>query len=380
MNGILVTFATAFSLLPADILAHTSLPSGDYVNMAKSVHRASTVGWDEERRLWHDAIARLLIEGKSINAIVAQCGAPGDQLEEARRVALEFDSHPLCRAGQLAAVRLESRDWLLRARAGLRALKNGDPGVDVRTAIDRREFVDRYFVGNRALVLKAAAKEWPAVRLWGRDYLIDKCGDVEVSVMVGREYTNISDQNTSAALAKNVRFGDYVREVYEAGRSNDTYLVARNRFFEDDRARVLLEDVGRLDFVNTRATGIAATMWFGPSGTLTPLHYDCRNNCFVQVLGRKRLRLYAPEFSEYMEQDHAWYAASDPRVQGISGIPHFECVVEPGDLVFIPVGWWHALEALDVSISLTFNDFYLPNDFEPPRVSAIASGNRIPSS
>jgi hypothetical protein len=32
-------------------------------------------------------------------------------------------------------------------------------------------------------------------------------------------------------------------------------------------------------------------------------------------------------------------------------------VVEPGDGLFLPVGWWHWARALDVSISATFSSF-----------------------
>ena len=35
-----------------------------------------------------------------------------------------------------------------------------------------------------------------------------------------------------------------------------------------------------------------------------------------------------------------------------------------GDLLFVPIGWWHAIEALDVSASVRFGHFKWGNDFE----------------
>jgi quercetin dioxygenase-like cupin family protein len=34
-----------------------------------------------------------------------------------------------------------------------------------------------------------------------------------------------------------------------------------------------------------------------------------------------------------------------------------EVVVEPGEFLFIPVGWWHWVKALDISISVSFTSF-----------------------
>ncbi|MEA2663776.1 MAG: hypothetical protein QOI11_720, partial [Candidatus Eremiobacteraeota bacterium] len=41
--------------------------------------------------------------------------------------------------------------------------------------------------------------------------------------------------------------------------------------------------------------------------------------------------------------------------------------VGPGEALFIPVGWWHHVTALDASISLSFTNFYWPNYFGNPR-------------
>ena len=40
-----------------------------------------------------------------------------------------------------------------------------------------------------------------------------------------------------------------------------------------------------------------------------------------------------------------------------------QVVVEPGDALFIPAGWWHRVTSLDVSISFSLLSFRRPNDF-----------------
>jgi ribosomal protein L16 Arg81 hydroxylase len=42
-----------------------------------------------------------------------------------------------------------------------------------------------------------------------------------------------------------------------------------------------------------------------------------------------------------------------------------QVVLEPGQALFIPVGWWHHVRSLDVSISVSFTNFLAPNDYAP---------------
>jgi ribosomal protein L16 Arg81 hydroxylase len=116
-------------------------------------------------------------------------------------------------------------------------------------------------------------------------------------------------------------------------------------------------------------------LWFGPGGTRTPLHYDDKNNLIVQVAGRKRVFLYSPLYSETMRQTRPWYAhhdIADGDTLWNKALPKTsaaELVLEPGDALFIPVGWWHAIEALEVSMTLAFVDFGVPNEFPHQRGS-----------
>jgi ribosomal protein L16 Arg81 hydroxylase len=40
-----------------------------------------------------------------------------------------------------------------------------------------------------------------------------------------------------------------------------------------------------------------------------------------------------------------------------------DVVIGPGDLLFLPIGWWHYVRGLDVSITMTFTNFVFNNDF-----------------
>jgi ribosomal protein L16 Arg81 hydroxylase len=40
-----------------------------------------------------------------------------------------------------------------------------------------------------------------------------------------------------------------------------------------------------------------------------------------------------------------------------------EVVLEPGETVFLPLGWWHQVSSLDVSLSFSFSNLTVPNEF-----------------
>ena len=43
--------------------------------------------------------------------------------------------------------------------------------------------------------------------------------------------------------------------------------------------------------------------------------------------------------------------------------PLLECVIDKGEAIFLPIGWWHHVTALDRSISMSFTNFIADNEF-----------------
>ena len=112
-------------------------------------------------------------------------------------------------------------------------------------------------------------------------------------------------------------------------------------------------------------------MWIGPAGTLTSLHHDLTNNLIAQVVGRKRLlvlpaaevgKLYnhLHVFSEIADlEDPALNLAQFPR---LADARFSVATLMPGEMIFMPLAWWHQVRSIDFSVTVTYTNFRWPND------------------
>lgn len=101
--------------------------------------------------------------------------------------------------------------------------------------------------------------------------------------------------------------------------------------------------------------------WLGPSGTVTPLHCDYDDNVFAQIWGTKRIFLSPPHHDEflYTSEANAILVGSpfDPEAPDFEKFPlarkasMTECIVDPGELLYVPAGWFHQVRSLTFSLS-----------------------------
>ncbi|VVC33352.1 JmjC domain [Cinara cedri] len=202
-------------------------------------------------------------------------------------------------------------------------------------------------------------EHWPALSKWeDLNYLIKLAGPRLVPVEIGSSYT---DSEWSQKL---ITLEEFINTRILENNEKPTYLAQHQLFNQipelKDDIRVpdycyLTENDGEEPDINA---------WLGPKGTVSPTHYDPKNNFLAQVVGSKDIILYDPKWSKclYPYEDKflmntAQVNPIKPDLSKFSNFPQAKatlCTLNKGEMLFIPPGWWHRVESLSVSFSVSF--------------------------
>ncbi len=305
---------------------------------------------------WRRWLAENLVRGvhpDRLRETLLERGVPED--EAATRID-ELIASPALWVGRAYAAHAERLGHVLALSRSLERLAPAPGEIERVSGLDADAFYRRYVATSTPVILEGLAADWPALSKWCPRYFAERYGDVEVTMTDDRESDPLYDARTEEH-SRPIAMRDFVARVEAArGETNDFYLVAQNRNLEKDGLAPLFDDVsfpeGYLD--PSRAVGGSA-LWFGPAGTVTPLHHDCSNILFTQIYGEKKVRLVSPYDERLFDGALSMYAMVDP--SDLEGALVREVVLEPGETLFIPVGWWHEVRALSVSISTAFSNF-----------------------
>lgn len=140
-------------------------------------------------------------------------------------------------------------------------------------------------------------------------------------------------------------------------------------------AALVLENVDTLDAELGRwadalsqqlALRIAVNLYFSSPGFQAyPLHYDTHDFFILQIAGSKRWQIYAPTVSEASFQPGSEAARQEAvPLPDLEHSPLIELLLQPGDVLYLPRGYWHqALAEGERSLHLTVG-LHRPNGAE----------------
>ena len=319
---------------------------------------------------WRYWIAENRLLGCAVESLVAAMVDAGVDPAQAVRAVADVSADPVLRAGRALQSRLAKLESVLASHQGLWEAAPGYAQIERCAELDADTFFRNHYLACRPVVIGEFCRRWPAMQRWQPALLAERFADREVEIQSGRSSDPDYELN-SIRLRKRVRFGEFMARVMRGEASNDEYLTANNRAFASPDFASLRDDVGALPTCIDRSRfEQSAHWWVGPRGTKTPLHHDTVMLFHAQVVGRKRWRLISPLQTPRVYNHRAVFSRVDldhvdfDRFPLMRGVQVLETVVEPGEALFLPLAWWHQVDALDISVSASFSALRFPNTFD----------------
>ncbi|GIY52151.1 lysine-specific demethylase 8 [Caerostris darwini] len=224
--------------------------------------------------------------------------------------------------------------------------------------LSQEEFLENYLRKSCPVILNDSIKNWPAFssRPWSVDYVLEKARYRTVPIEIGSKYT---DDNWTQKLMTVEEFVEkYIK--HKSQQKEIGYLAQHSLF---DQIPELFEDI-ELPFYITNKNDVDISVYFGPGGTISPLHFDPKFNLLAQVIGEKYIRLYSEDQTKYLYPRHNTWLSNTSQVDldnpDLDSFPLFsqatyqECVLKPGQLLYIPPKCWHYVRSLSNSLSISF--------------------------
>ncbi|CAN5310892.1 hypothetical protein BH09BAC2_BH09BAC2_05640 [soil metagenome] len=233
--------------------------------------------------------------------------------------------------------------------------------VDVVPNISGEDFKRNYYEPMKPLVIKDLAKKWPAYNKWTWDYFKEIVGDKRVGL-----YNNIkSDSYTTINTADDYKlFGEYVDMIKKGSAGWRIFLF---NIFE--HAPQITKDFTWPDHLMNGFVKRYPMLFTGGASSITHMHFDIdvSHILHTQFSGKKRVLLFPFEeqfklyrkpfevlsladFSNYYNENGAVDYEKFPALKYAKG---YEVILEHGDTLFMPAGYWHHMEYLESGFAMS---------------------------
>jgi Cupin-like domain len=228
--------------------------------------------------------------------------------------------------------------------------------IDVIDFLGKNDFVDKYFYPQKPIVIKGLTQYEIAGKKWSLKYFKETMGDVEVGVFDNNNKKSATSAHTTPDLK--MKLSDFISTL-ESNPKNDLRIflfdfykhnpILRREFPCPKIFKGVLDKIGYL--------------FFGGKDTTVRMHYDIdmSNVLLTHFGGRKKVVLFGPEYTDMLyclplntyslvNLDNIDYE----KYPALAHVKGYECVLEHGDSIFMPSGYWHFITYLDNSFSVSY--------------------------
>ena len=227
--------------------------------------------------------------------------------------------------------------------------------VDVALALSVEEFSERYVRRERPVIVRGGVGDWLPSYKWTPEYLKATCGTRRVrgGVSTDGHYTN-------GRVAPEIEFAKAIDNIFAPTNAGQKCRVHQESLYNwhdlEKESPPIRYVLGKI---------IAKNIWMGSTENVTKTHYDMHDNINIQLRGRKEIILFPSAQLDELYPRRPWdYWSNFSRVEitapDLSRYPRFSratpfrAILEPGDLIYIPIYWWHEFRTLEASLNVNF--------------------------
>jgi len=249
--------------------------------------------------------------------------------------------------------------------------------VDI-SSLTPEAFAEQYQNSGCPVVITGLLKECD----WNLNYLCEKLGNQEFLLRFygherykedKRQWKNIG----SGVEAQNLLFSEYADMLHNhQAHKNDIYLAKCSIQNTTLAHTVCLKNIGEQLGLNRPVSDL--NIWVGPGGHIECLHYDSVDGTLMQLHGAKKVVLFPPSqtynlypFPIYIHLRYgfklrSWFSQVYPERPDFNAFPKFkqalqykcELILNQGEILYIPAGWWHEVTALGDEMVCSVNRFW----------------------
>lgn len=212
---------------------------------------------------------------------------------------------------------------------------------------------------QRPLVLRRFAADWPAMS-WTWSELKHAVGNRTVGVR-GSAFANGQSTTFFPKPIKQMPLSAYFAQL-ERDEASSERLFAFN--LRAKAPGLPHRNAQRFKQIGCRVADVPA-YFFGARGSETRIHFDFDwvDLLLTHFLGQKRVLLFAQDQSENLYQipgtvhsavDFGNLDAVGSRFERLQQLVGYEVLLNPGDTLYIPKGYWHHITYISGSFSVTY--------------------------
>lgn len=237
--------------------------------------------------------------------------------------------------------------------------------VPIHNNISIVDFYEQFFIPQQPVVLTGMIDDWPALssalHSWQDiNYLLAVAGHRIVPIETGSSYMSDGAGTSLMSIADFIH--QHILSPSSSSEERPTGYLAQHELFEQIpqlEQDIIIPDLCSLVQDDEEPSDVVVQAWFGPLGTVSPLHYDSSYNLLVQVAGYKHVRLYHeketsklyPLVDRMKNNSQVDLLSSVDDLQQsfplVNEAEYSEIMLGPGDMLFVPRWHWHFITAVD---------------------------------